>query len=85
MHDFFLSDEDRAFRAEVRDFLAGELAPCVDAIERDQDFSSQLHVARALGEAGYLKVMFRDLYKGSLSKPGLTHAVIVSEEAAYLN
>ncbi len=85
MHDFFLSDEDRAFRAEVRDFMARELAPRVDAIERDQDFSAQLHVARALGEAGYLKVMFRDLYKGNLSKPGLTHAVIVSEEAAYLN
>lgn len=85
MHDFFLSEEDRAFRAEVRDFLAQELAPRVDAIEREQDFSAQLHVARALGDAGYLKVMFRDLYKGKLSKPGLTHAVIVSEEAAYLN
>lgn len=85
MHDFFLSDEDRAFRAEVRDFMAQELAPRVDAIERDQNFSAQLQVARALGEAGYLKVMFRDLYKGNLSKPGLTHAVIVSEEAAYLN
>ncbi|MCW3784667.1 acyl-CoA dehydrogenase family protein [Defluviimonas salinarum] len=85
MHDFFLSDEDRAFRAEVRDFMARELGPRVDAIEKDQDFSVQLAVARALGEAGYLKVMFRDLYKGNLGKPGLTHAVIVSEEAAYLN
>ncbi|MCU9848244.1 acyl-CoA dehydrogenase [Defluviimonas sp. WL0024] len=85
MHDFFLTDEDRAFRAEVRDFMARELGPRVDAIEKDQDFSAQLAVARALGEAGYLKVMFRDLYKGSLAKPGLTHAVIVSEEAAYLN
>lgn len=85
MHDFFLTDEDRAFRAEVRDFMARELGPRVDAIEKDQDFSAQLAVARALGEAGYLKVMFRDLYRGSLAKPGLTHAVIVSEEAAYLN
>lgn len=85
MHDFFLSDEDRAFRAEVREFMARELAPRVDAIERDQDFSAQLAVARALGDAGYLKVMFRDLYRGSLSQPGLTHAVIVSEEAAYFN
>lgn len=85
MHDFFLSAEDRAFRAEVRDFLSRELAPRVPAIEGDQDFSAQLAVAEALGQAGYLKVMFRDLYQGSLSKPGLTHAVIVSEEAAYLN
>ena len=27
MRDFFLADEDRAFRAEVREFLARELAP----------------------------------------------------------
>lgn len=85
MHDFFLTDEDRAFRAELRDFMARELAPRVDAIERDQDFAAQTAVARALGEAGYLKLMFPDLYRGSLSAPGLTHAVIVSEEAAYLN
>ncbi|MCA8880710.1 MAG: acyl-CoA dehydrogenase [Rhodobacteraceae bacterium] len=85
MRDFFLTDEDRAFRAEVRDFMARELGPRVEAIERDQDFSTQLAVARALGDAGYLKVMFRDLYDGTLSRPGLTHAVIVSEEAAYLN
>src|SRR3546814_14040268 len=29
--------------------------------------------------------MFPDLYKGSLSAPGLTHATILSEEAAYIN
>lgn len=85
MRDFFLNDEDRAFRTEIRDFLARELAPRVDRIERDQDFAAQLEVARALGKAGYLKLMFPDLYTGSLSRPGLTHAVIVSEEAAYLN
>ncbi|WP_028714235.1 acyl-CoA dehydrogenase family protein [Paracoccus sp. J55] len=85
MRDFFLNDEDRAFRAEIRDFLARELAPRVDRIERDQDFAAQLEVAQALGEAGYLKLMLPDLYTGSLSRPGLTHAVIVSEEAAYLN
>lgn len=85
MRDFFLADEDRAFRAEVREFLARELAPRVDAIELEQDVGAQLLVVRALGEAGYLKPMFRDLYEGSLSNPGLTHAVIVSEEAARLN
>lgn len=85
MRDFFLTDEDRAFRTELRDFMARELAPRVDAIEGAQDFGAQLAVARALGEAGYLKLMFPDLYRGSLAKPGLTHAVIVSEEAAYLN
>lgn len=85
MRDFFLTDEDRAFRSEIRDFLARELAPRVDAIEQDQDWSAQQAVARTLGEAGYLKLMFADLYEGGLAKPGLTHATIVSEEVAYLN
>ncbi|MCB1972045.1 MAG: acyl-CoA dehydrogenase family protein [Geminicoccaceae bacterium] len=85
MHDFFLTDDDRAFRAEVRSVMRRELGTRLDRIEHDRDFSAQLDVARVLGEAGYLKVMFRDLYKGNLARPGLTHAVIVSEEAAYLN
>ena len=85
MHDFFLSDEDRAFRAEIRDFLGRELAPRCEAIERDEDWEAVKEVVRALGGAGYMKLMFADLYEGSLKKPGLTHATILSEEAAYLN
>ena len=85
MHDFFLSDEDRAFRAEIRDFLGRELAPRCEAIERDEDWEAVKQVVRALGGAGYMKLMFADLYSGALKKPGLTHATILSEEAAYLN
>lgn len=85
MRDFFLPDEDRAFRMEIRDFLARELAPCADAIERDQDWEAVKRTVRALGKAGYLKLMFPDLYAGKLSHPGLTHATMLSEEAAYLN
>ncbi|MDX8469075.1 acyl-CoA dehydrogenase family protein [Mesorhizobium sp. VK23B] len=85
MRDFFLTEDDRAFRTEVRAFMSRELAPKVDAIERDQDFGAQLAITRALGEAGYLKLMFPDFHRGTLPKPGLTHAVIVSEEAAFLN
>jgi len=85
MRDFFLSDEDRAFRAEIRDFLARELAPRAAKIERDEDWEAVKQVVRALGEAGYMKLMFRDLYAGTLDQPGLTHATILSEEAAYLN
>ena len=77
MRDFVLDDEDRAFRAEVRDFLARELAPRAQAIEEHDDWSSIAAVVRAL--------LFRDLYRGNLRKPGLTHATILSEEAAYLN
>lgn len=85
MRDFILTDEDRAFRAEVRDFLARELAPRCVAIERDEDWEAVKAVVRALGEAGYMKLMFADLYRGSLTKPGLTHATILSEESATLN
>ncbi len=85
MHDFFVGAEDRAFRAEIRDFLARELAPRAEKIERDEDWESVKDVVRALGSAGYMKLMFKDLYKGSLSKPGLTHVTMLSEEAAYLN
>jgi alkylation response protein AidB-like acyl-CoA dehydrogenase len=85
MRDFFLTDEDRAFRAEIRDFLGRELAPRAEAIERDEDWEAVKEVVRAIGAAGYMKLMFRDLYDGWLKHPGLTHATMLSEEAAYLN
>jgi len=85
MRDFFMADEDRAFRAEIRDFLGRELAPKAAAIERDEDWEAVKAVVRALGAAGYMKLMFRDLYDGPLTHPGLTHATMLSEEAAYLN
>ncbi|MFM0221711.1 acyl-CoA dehydrogenase family protein [Paraburkholderia dipogonis] len=85
MRDFLLDDTDRAFRSEVRDFLLRELAPRAADIEDRQDWSAVKHVVRMLGEAGYLRLMFPDLYRGTLTNPGLTHATILSEEAAYLN
>lgn len=85
MRDFLLDDDDRTFRAEVRDVLRRELAPRATAIENDDDWNAIKAVVRALGDAGYLKLMFADLYRGSLARPGLTHATILSEEAAYLN
>ena len=85
MRDFFLNDEDRAFRSEVREFLNRELAPRIQDIEDNENWDTVKHVVHALGESGYMKPMFADLYQGPLSKPGLTHATILSEEAAYLN
>jgi alkylation response protein AidB-like acyl-CoA dehydrogenase len=85
MRDFLLTEEDRAFRAEVRAFLQDELAPRAAAIEDRDDWKAITHIVRTLGEAGYLKLMFADLYRGKLKQPGLTHATILSEEAAYLN
>ncbi|MDA1357546.1 MAG: acyl-CoA/acyl-ACP dehydrogenase [Proteobacteria bacterium] len=85
MRDFILSDVDRAFRGEIHDFLNRELAPHAAAIEDHKDWGTVKRIVRVIGAAGYLRLMFRDLYKGSLAHPGLTHATILSEEAAYLN
>ena len=85
MRDFILTDADRAFRAEISDFLGRELKPRAADIEERDDWDATKAVVRALGEAGYLKLMFRDLYRGSLAEPGLTHATILSEEASAIN
>jgi len=83
--DFLLNDQDRAFRAEVRAFLQRELQPRAADIEDRQDWTAVKAVVRALGQAGYLTLMFPDLYRGGLAAPGLTHATILSEEAARIN
>ena len=85
MRDFILDAADRAFRAEVRDFFLRELAPRAAAIEDRDDWDAIKAVVSELGQAGYLKLMFRDLYRGALKDPGLTHATILSEEAAAIN
>lgn len=85
MRDFLLTPGQRDFREEIRAFLDRELAPRASAIEERQDWEAVKAVVRSIGEAGYLKLMFADLYRGGVSDPGLTEATIVSEEAAYLN
>jgi alkylation response protein AidB-like acyl-CoA dehydrogenase len=85
MRDFLLTDADRAFRVEVRDFLARELEPRATDIEEHDDWNAIKSVVASLGKAGYLRLMFADLYRGNLQEPGLTHATILSEEASAIN
>jgi alkylation response protein AidB-like acyl-CoA dehydrogenase len=85
MRDFLLDEADRTFRDEVRRFLARELAPRAAAIEERDDWDAIKAGVAALGAAGYLRLMFPELYRGPVAKPGLTHATILSEEASYLN
>jgi butyryl-CoA dehydrogenase len=80
-----LAADDLAFQDEIRSFLARELTARAVAIENEQDWSSLKAAVRALGEAGYLRLMFADLYRGSLAEPGLTHATLLSEESAYVS
>jgi alkylation response protein AidB-like acyl-CoA dehydrogenase len=80
-----LDATDLAFQREVRSFLERELAPRADAIENRQDWTEVQAAVRAVGEAGYLRLMFADLYRGTLPAPGLRHATLLSEESAYIN
>ena len=84
MLDVLLDGEDQAFRAELRAFMARELAPRAAAIERDE-WPATREALQAFGDAGYLTLMFADCYRGPLTRPGLTHATMVSEEAARLS
>lgn len=85
MRDFLLSEADREFRGEIRGFLARELLPLAPAIENDEDWAAVKSALRAVGAAGYLKLMFGERYDGNLRAPGLTHATLLSEEAASIN
>lgn len=85
MRDFLLNAEDRTFREEARGLLTAELLPRAAAIEEREDWDSVKAAVREVGKAGYLKLMFADLYSGPLQQPGLTHATILSEEAAFIN
>lgn len=85
MRDYLLKQQDQDFRLELRSFLAAELAPVAQSIEEQQDWNAIKRVVRSLGSAGYLTLMFPDLYTGSLESPGLRHATMLSEEAASIN
>lgn len=85
MRDFLLSGSDRAFRAELSAFLARELEPRASAIEEDADWGAVKDALRAVGDAGYLRLMFPQRYDGPLAEPGLRHAAMLSEEAAAIN
>ena len=83
--DFLLTDVDRAFRAELRTVLNRELAGRAAAIEEHDDWDALAAAMRELGSAGYLALMFPEYYAGPLERPGLTHATLLSEEAAAIN
>lgn len=85
MRDFLFSEVDREFREEVRQVLTRELLPRARAIEDDDDWDATRAAVRALGEAGYLRLMFPGRYAGALERPGLTHATVLSEESAAIS
>jgi short-chain 2-methylacyl-CoA dehydrogenase len=63
MSSFELSDEHEAFRSVVRDFAVNELAPHVDAWDRDHHFP--LDAVKAMGELGLFGLVFPEEWGGS--------------------
>ncbi len=74
-----LTDEQREIQSAARDFAAAELAPNVDAWDRDAHFEPSL-IAK-LGESGFLGMLIPERYDG-LGLDTLTYLLALEEIAA---
>ncbi len=70
------TDEERAFREEVRKFAAREVAPRADEIESTREYPREL--LRRVGQAGYMGVLLPEEYGGS--GKGMVSETIIAEE-----
>ena len=76
MNDIFFTEEENAFRKEIREFIEAEIAPHAREIEENNRYPRDL--IRKMGEAGYLAVFHPPEYGGS--GKGLSTEIIVCEE-----
>ena len=74
-----LTDEQREIQSAARDFAAAELAPNVDAWDREAHFEPSL--IRKLGESGFLGMLIPEQYDG-LGLDTLTYLIALEEIAA---
>src|SRR5687767_8146842 len=74
-----LTEEQRAVQSTAREFAARELAPHVDAWDRDAHFEPSL-IAK-LGESGFLGMLIPEQYDG-LGLDTLTYLLALEEIAA---
>ncbi len=77
LHPLFTGDHE-AFRASVRSFVEGELAP--HALEWEQEGHFPDWVFKRMGDLGFLGVRFPEDYGGHGGDWG--HAIVVAEEMA---
>ena len=76
MNDIFFTEEENAFRKEIREFIEAEIAPHARDIEENNRYPRDL--IRKMGDAGYLAVFHPPEYGGS--GKGLSTEIIVCEE-----
>jgi len=62
MEDLFFSDEHKALRQTIRQFVEREITPHVDRWEEEGDLPNA--VFRRMGELGYLGLRFPEAYGG---------------------
>ena len=60
--DFEFSEEDKMFRAAIRDFAQKEIAPLVEEAEEKEKFPR--HLFPKAGDLGYLCVRYPEEYGG---------------------
>jgi acyl-CoA dehydrogenase len=72
------TDEHEAFRQSVRAFVQSEIAPNVEAWERDKDFPRSLY--ERMGALGFLGLKYEERYGGS--GPDYLADIVVNEEMA---
>jgi alkylation response protein AidB-like acyl-CoA dehydrogenase len=70
------TEEENAFREEVRAFAEKEIAPHADQIEQTADYPRE--VLRAVGHAGYMGAMISPQYGGT--GKGMVAETIIAEE-----
>ena len=76
MNNIFFTEEENAFRNELRAFIKAEIAPHVQDIEENNIYPREL--IKKMGDAGYLAVFHPPEYGGS--GKGLATEIIVCEE-----
>lgn len=76
MLSVFFTEEEEAFRQEVRGFIAREVAPAAEEIERTAEYPRAL--LKKLGDAGYMGMLLPAEYGGS--NRGMVYETIIAEE-----
>ena len=78
--NFLLTEEEKEFRVQIRQFVLDEIAPEAEKIEDEDNFSIIRKIYKKLGENNLLSLPFKKYYKGFLKNPGVIHSVLLAEE-----
>jgi len=75
---FFYTEEENAFRQEVRKYVRDRIAPLAPQIERENNIKLVIKMVKEMGEPGYLGFAFPEEFGGG--GKGVVHRTIFTEE-----